>query len=141
MTTARAAARTTLARTHPVVAGAGAYGAVALVAHDVAALAVAGVGLGLVELVVHRRSRLARPGWRPSHVVELVLGAALVRRDGLVRPILSLVGYGVLAVVLGLLALDVVATAAGGLALVAGVVTGTLVAVWHHHEGRLAVQR
>lgn len=138
MTTALARARSGLSRLHPVVAGAAGYGLVALVVHDVGALVAAGIGLALVEVVLRRRSSLTRPGWRPSHVVELVIGAALVRRDGIVRPLVGLVIGGALAVGLGLLGLVVIVGAAHGLAVLAGVACAALVAIGHRRERAVA---
>jgi len=135
----RSRARAALARVHPLTAGIGAYALAALVVHDVAALVVLALVTLAAEVVIHRRSRVARPGWRPSRVVELVVGAALVRRDGIVRPVLGLLVSGALAVALGTLGVLVVLTAAHGLALIAGAVFAGLVALWHHHE-RLAVR-
>ncbi|MHB1781827.1 MAG: hypothetical protein ACYCTE_03885 [Acidimicrobiales bacterium] len=132
MTTTRA--RAALARMHPLPAGIGAYAVVSLVVHDVAALVVLALAVALVEVAIHRRARLERPGWRPGRVVELVIGAALVRRDGIVRPLLALVVGGALAVGVGLVSLAVVASAAHGLGVLAGGLVAALVALWHRHE-------
>lgn len=138
---------TTLARAQAIAghvsspgAGALAYGAVALVAGDLGALVALAVAAALVGLVARHRGRpartgWARTGWRPSHVVELVLAAVVVRRDGVVRSVLGALLVVVAALAVLLLGLVVLLEAAYGLALLVGLATAVAVALLRPHQG------
>jgi Spy/CpxP family protein refolding chaperone len=63
-----------------------------------------------------------------------VIGAVIVRRDGLVRPVLVLAILGALTVILGALTLVTLATAAHGQALLAGGLVAGLVTIGRRHH-------
>jgi len=132
----KARARSVLDEITPAVAGVGAYAIVGLVFGAVPAVLVVLVALAVIEASIHHREarrmrRAARTGRNgvSKGVVELVIGAVILRRDGVIGSVLAavtalLVGLLVLTLSLGLvlLGLGVVVSAAHGIALFVGVV-------------------
>lgn len=118
-------AREALHRITPVEAGVAAFGLVAITFGAWLAVLVVLLAWGGFELWHrHRQHRAAMSiqGRLPRGLVELVLGAVLLRRDG----VLGSMAWGIIVVaVVGLVALVVVGlivSAAHGLALLAGIV-------------------
>ena len=124
----------------PGEAGVGAYLLVAMLAGAWGAVLVS-LGVLIVALAwhAHRHARSAAdPNRRHRRgIVELVLGGALLTRDGIVGTLVWLVLGVVVTAFLAVVAFGLVVSAAHGVALLVGLAAGLGVVLWHRRPAHL----
>jgi hypothetical protein len=129
-----------LRRLGPWRFGAIAYLVVALAAGAILGALVVALAWGGTELVLRHRNRppaVSDGRFHPSRgLVELVIGAVVVRRDGLARSFLWTLFGSLVAVTVTLAAVVAVVVAAHGVALIVAAVVALGVALWRRHDRR-----
>jgi len=122
--------------------GALAYLVLALATGAVLGALVAGLVWTSIELRRHHRSHVAlkasryEPGaFRPSKgLVELVLGAVVINRDGVTRPLFWMLFAGLIGLCLAVGALVAIVAADRGLPVVLGLCLAGVVALWRKDD-------
>ena len=129
-----------LRRLGPWRVGAIAYLVVALAAGAIVGALVVALAWGGAELVRRHRNRppAVRDGrFHPSRgLVELVIGAVVVNRDGIARSFLWTLFASLVAVTAALAALVAIVVAGQGVPLILSLLATAAVALWRRHDRR-----